>query len=72
MDTSLFVGYRGIYGFAIVEIHERIVIASKAVVIVEHRFRLCEMLFSVVEMRFVIGVDFVSSDRPSPDSLVVN
>ena len=65
-------GYWEIYGFAIVRIHERIVITSKAVVVIlEHRFRLCEMLV-LVGMRVVIGIDFLSTDTPLSDSVIGN
>ena len=68
----MFVGYWETYGFTIVEIHGGIVITSKAVVvIVEYRFRLCELLV-IAGMRVVIGVDFVSSDTPPSDSVVGN
>ena len=68
----MFVRYWEIHGFAIVEIHEGIVITSKTVlVIVEYRFRHCEMLVTT-RMRVVIGVDLVSLDTPPSHSVVGN
>ena len=68
----MFVGYWEIYGFAIVKIHEHIVITSKAVVVIlEHRFRLCEMVV-LVGMRVLIGIDFLSTDTPPSDNVVGN
>jgi hypothetical protein len=69
----LFVGCWEINGFAIIEIHEGIIVITRntVVVIVEHWFRLCEILVRVVTgMRALIRVDIVSTDTSPSDSVV--